>query len=78
MNIRLLIEWSSGQALLEIVQVCTCKFAVAKTFDANIAIIGNFVLIEKKLEYLVRWQLKNLIRRRLMYHNTSTLFESWY
>ena len=36
-----MIQWSSGWALLEV------TFVIVKTFDATIAIIGNFVIIAK-------------------------------
>ena len=41
-NIRLLIQWSSGQAPLEVT-----FFVAVKKFHANIANIANFVLIVK-------------------------------
>ena len=47
-SIRLMVQWLSCQVPLEV----TYFFAAVKSFDTNIAIIGNFVLNAKNSSFI--------------------------
>ena len=52
-SIRLLDQWSSDQAPLEVI-----FFVVVKSFHGNITIIGNFVSIAKNLDKFIFYEHK--------------------